>query len=531
MPGNSQIFSAAINAADRHRWESRWTDAGGEYQKALAEFPEDTTARGGMGFCYMQMKQWQKALDQYESILKDEPSNVIALSKTAELYGILDRRADAYTAYLHLADLYSQAGQGARAEAAWQKAVQLSPDNPEPHERMADYYGEKKDLAATVQQRLAAAQSYLLHKDYETARTHCEEALRLDNANARAQQLLSQILGGPQASPGSPPQGGAAFSSSTDLANGAGQGTATPSSAQLLASLQALAGNPAAEIATSGNTSGGNTGIMGNMGSAGNFGGVSNPGPSLAMPGGGGGMNAAPHKRITANQVTGALKQAQTLQAQGRFDDAIGLCEQILESGFDPPDARYFLGWLYQEKQRWDEAIRQFQMLLNDPDYALSCYYALGQCYRARGDLRTAAVHFDEAVDRVNLDALTVEESDQLLQLCQEAAEAHRALGEQEQAMTVYNALLGFLRSRGWNDKIAQVEFMLQQMQNAPAPVRPVTPLPQQQVLSPEQMAGAGAHPAMQQPPLQDAAAMVNRGSVPPPASAQLPASPQGAAN
>src|SRR6185312_3957758 len=121
----------------------------------------------------------------------------------------------------------------------------------------------------------------------------------------------------------------------------------------------------------------------------------------------------------------------------------------------------------------------------NDPDYALSCYYALGQCYRARGDLRTATMHFDEAVDRVNLDALTVEESDQLVQLCQEAAEAHRQLGEQEQTLTVYNALLGFLRSRGWNDKVAQVEFMLKQMQNAPTPppqqARPPisTPLPQ----------------------------------------------------
>ncbi len=476
MPGNSQIFSAAINAADRHRWESQWTEAAGEYQKALAEFPEDTTARSGMGFCYMQMKQWQKALDQYENILQDEPGNVIALSKTAELYGILNRRADAYTAYLHLADLYSQAGQGARAEAAWQKAVQLSPDAPEPHERLASYYFEKKDLAATIQQRLAAAQGYLLQRDYRSAQAQCEEVLRLDSANAQAQQLLSHILGGPQASQSLPPQGGMSFSSSTGLANGAGQRTAMPSPAQQPTGLQALAGNPAAEIVTSGNTSGGNTGIMGNMGSAGNFGGVSNPGPSLAMPGGGGGMNSTPHKRITANQVTGALKQAQTFQAQGRFDDAIGLCEQILESGFDRPDARYFLGWLYQEKQRWDEAIRQFQMLLNDPDYALSCYYALGQCYRARGDLRTAAVHFDEAVDRVNLDALTVEESDQLLQLCQEAAEAHRALGEQEQALTVYNALLGFLRSRGWNDKIAQVEFMLQQAQNVSMPSRPTTP-------------------------------------------------------
>ena len=215
---------------------------------------------------------------------------------------------------------------------------------------------------------------------------------------------------------------------------------------------------------------------MGNMGSAGNFGGVSNPGSSLAAAGPGNGMNSAPRKRLSASQVTGVLKQAQTFQTQGRFNDAIDLCEQILESGFDRPDARYFLGWLYQEQQRWEDAIRQFQLLLNDPDYALSCYYALGQCYRARGDLRTATIHFDEAVDRVNLDALTVEESDQLVQLCQEAAEAHRLLGEQEQALTVYNALLGFLRSRGWADKVAQVEFMLQQAQNAPAPARPITP-------------------------------------------------------
>ncbi len=167
---------------------------------------------------------------------------------------------------------------------------------------------------------------------------------------------------------------------------------------------------------------------MGNMGSAGNFGG--GPGPAMAATNLAGGMSPAPRTRITATQVTGALKQAQAFQTQGRFNDAISLCEQILENGFDRPDARYFLGWLYQEQKRWDDAIRQFQTLLNDPDYALSCYYALGQCYRARGDLRTATMHFDEAVDRVNLDALTLEESDQLVQLCQEAADAHRQLGE-----------------------------------------------------------------------------------------------------
>ncbi len=479
-----------------------------EYQKALSEFPEDATARGGMGFCYMQTKQWQLALNEYEYILRHDLGNVIALSKTAELYGILNRRDDAYGAYLHLADLYSQAGQGARAEAAWQKAVQLSPGNPEPHERLAGYYFEKKDIAAMIQERLAAAQGYLFSDHPGQARVQCEEVLRADARNIQAQQLLAQILGpsGRNSGPLSP--GSGAMFSTESGGNAVNPATFSPASGYESSDSQPLTGNSVAETMTSGNTSGGNTGIMGNMGSAGNFGGVSNPGSPLAA-GPGNGMNSAPRKRLSASQVTGVLKQAQTFQTQGRFNDAIDLCEQILESGFDRPDARYFLGWLYQEQQRWEEAIRQFQLLLNDPDYALSCYYALGQCYRARGDLRTATIHFDEAVDRVNLDALTVEESDQLVQLCQEAAEAHRLLGEQEQAFTVYNALLGFLRSRGWADKVAQVEFMLQQAQNAPVPARPITPADNTRSMPPEQMANMQPPMASQpnQPPSMPEAA------------------------
>jgi tetratricopeptide (TPR) repeat protein len=513
-----------MNAADRYRWDSQWAEAAQEYQRALAEFPDDAMARGGLGFCYMQTKQWQQALNEYEYTLKRDPSNVIALSKTAELYGILNRRKDAYTAYLHLADLYSQAGQGTRAEAAWQKAVQLSPGTPEPHERLAAYYFGKKDIAFMIQERLAAAQGYLQRNDLSAARLQCEELLRADPSHKQAQQLLAQAKGqGQQPSSPLPKEGGATFSAV------AGTMAGTPSSPL------AVTGNPVGDRVTTGNLNGGNTGIMGNMGSAGNYSGAGNAGTPFATAN----MAQPPRGRVTASQVTGVLRQAQTFQTQGRFNDAIDLCEQILESGFDRPDARYFLGWLYQEQQRWQEATQQFQFLLNDPDYALSCYYALGQCYRALGDLRTATLHFDEAVDRVNLDALTVEESDQLVQLCQEAAEAHRTLGELEQALTVYNALLGFLRSRGWNDKVAQVEFMLQQMQNAPAPVRPVTPPPQQQymmnatqVIPPEQT--ARAHQQAQPPPqpqqqsVRDAAPMAfNTSNVPSPASAQLPTAPQ----
>ena len=517
MPGNRQVFSTAMNAADRYRWDSQWAEAAQEYQRALAEFPDDAAARGGLGFCYMQTKQWQQALGEYEHILGRDPSNVIALSKTAELYAILNRRGDAYKACLHLAELYAHAGQGARAEAAWQKAAQLSPDSPEPHERLATYYTGKKDIGLMIQERLAAAQRLLQRHEIAAARAQCEEVLRADTTNAQAQLLLSHIL-----------------QSSVALSQGAGAAFSPVGGAITGSSLMANApsgpldftGSPAPEMAPPGNTSGGNTGIMGNTGSAGNFGGAANyarPNPAASGVNGDG-VRQTPHQRITASQVTGMLRQAQTFQTQGRFNDAIGLCEQILESGFDRPDARYFLGWLYQEQQRWNDAIRQFQLLLNDPDYALSCYYALGQCYRALGDLKTASVHFDEAVDRVNLDALTMEESDQLVQLCQEAAEAHRLLGELDQALTVYNALLGFLHSRGWNEKIAQVEFMLQQMQHAPSPPPP-GPMPPQTPQPPAQMVPMNQPPVMPAPGVPDAATMAfDRGGTPiSPSSAPLP--------
>lgn len=178
-----------------------------------------------------------------------------------------------------------------------------------------------------------------------------------------------------------------------------------------------------------------------------------------ASSSGRGGRNGGPNSQ----QVAAALREAQQLQQDGQLEDAIQVCEELLDSGVDRADVHYFLGWLYQEADRWEDAAERFELLLNDPDYALSCYYALGQCARAQGNIEDAARYFDEAVDRVNLDALTHDESDQLIQLCQEAAEAHREMNDLEGAETVYTALLGFLRSQGWQDQVAEIERLMRE--------------------------------------------------------------------
>ncbi|MGE5333106.1 MAG: tetratricopeptide repeat protein [Nitrososphaerota archaeon] len=177
---------------------------------------------------------------------------------------------------------------------------------------------------------------------------------------------------------------------------------------------------------------------------------------------------------MSGPQVGAALREAQQLQQEGQLQEAVLICEDLLDAGVDRSDVHYFLGWLYQESDRWEDAAAQFDRLLDDPEYALSCFYALGQCCRAMGNVEDAAHYFDEAVDRVNLDALTLDEVDQLLQLCQEAAEAHREMQDLEGAETVFSALLGFLQSQGWQAQVNEVERMMHDvLGTTPQPQRP----------------------------------------------------------
>ncbi len=199
---------------------------------------------------------------------------------------------------------------------------------------------------------------------------------------------------------------------------------------------------------------------MGRRGSSGDWGDMSGSRSGRGRPMDDG-RRSGGRARVSGPQVGAALREAQQLQQEGNLEEAVLVCEDLLDAGVDRSDVHYFLGWLYQESDRWDEAAGQFEMLLDDPDYALSCFYALGQCFRAMGNLEEAARYFDAAVDRVNLDALTLEEVDQLLQLCQEAAEAHREMNDLEGASTVFSALLGFLRSQGWREQVAEVERMM----------------------------------------------------------------------
>ena len=194
MPGNREIFAAAMNQADSLRWDRQWGEAASQYQRALEEFPADTSARRGMAHCYMQTRQWEAALAEYQRVLERDAANVIALAKVAELYVILQRDKEAFQGYLVLGDYYAEDAQSGRAEAAWQKATQLSFVEPGPHERLGKHFSSKHDYTSAVREYLAAAQGYVHQGDFAQARQQCEAALQINPEHEQAQKLLAHLV-------------------------------------------------------------------------------------------------------------------------------------------------------------------------------------------------------------------------------------------------------------------------------------------------------------------------------------------------
>src|SRR5215469_15465983 len=111
MPGNRELFAGAMSQADSLRWESRWEEAARHYQRALAEFPNDLVAQSGLGFCYLQTRQWAASLAVYQRVLEQDATSVVALSKVGELCVTLHRLPEAFVAYLALGDQYAADGQ------------------------------------------------------------------------------------------------------------------------------------------------------------------------------------------------------------------------------------------------------------------------------------------------------------------------------------------------------------------------------------------------------------------------------------
>ena len=185
-----------LAAAERHIQQGKLQNAIAEYEKVVKADPKDLTVLNTIGDLYARIGQTDKAVSYFKSVgdtygtqgftvkaiamykklTKLKPS-IESVLKLAELYGQQGLQNDARAQYLLVAEQYLHSGHLEQAAHAFQKILEIDPENTSLQVRLADVYVrlERRDEARKILLRTA-------------------EGLQARGSKAEAEEVLARVL-------------------------------------------------------------------------------------------------------------------------------------------------------------------------------------------------------------------------------------------------------------------------------------------------------------------------------------------------
>lgn len=109
---------------------------------------------------YVQKNQLDKAIAEYEILVRADPSDVNSVLRLAGLYLRVDKTGEAVEAYLKAGERYTKTGFFQKALAAYKQAVQLQPTSPLLLQQIGEVYLQMNMKGQAVEHFAKAAEMY-----------------------------------------------------------------------------------------------------------------------------------------------------------------------------------------------------------------------------------------------------------------------------------------------------------------------------------------------------------------------------------
>ena len=171
MAGNQEIYQQSLQNAAAHADAKQWMEAVTDYQKALAEFPDDEDT-------------WSKIADALERI------------------GRLDAAARAYAS---IAELRLRGRDLDTATDIWTRAARLDPNNTTVQRRLAQVYQHQGQTKLAIRAYLALARIHQKNDDMPGALAQLQTASKLDPDDPDILKAM-ELLRGAEPEPPPPPR-------------------------------------------------------------------------------------------------------------------------------------------------------------------------------------------------------------------------------------------------------------------------------------------------------------------------------------
>jgi tetratricopeptide (TPR) repeat protein len=433
MVGKRNVFEEAMKRASNYAWDRQWSKAIVEYKRALAEFPNDLTALVSLGMAYLKSHQLEEAFSAYQKASQLTPDDPLALERVADVHERLGRLDEAAETYVAMANIYIEQKAMDEAIETWLRATRLAPDHLGAHLSLAEAYAKQGKTRATVGEHLTLARIFQKRGQTEKAIQQCRVALELDPRNAQAHATLEALRAGERVETMKPTSTLAAIEveeAKEIEEEGSPVDTARQKALRELAEIL-FEEHPLED-----------TGV-----------------DVTSFVEGHRAREAAP--KLTQGQVDAILGQAIDAQTRGAMDKAIANYSNLVEAGIDRPAIHFSLGLLLQEKRQLDKAIRELSLTTRHSEYGLASHFALGECYRAQGKIQDALEHFIKVLKLIDLQTVQQDQAEDLTQLYDSLAESYATRGERDKAIAFLDSLVDFFSGKGWQDKVMKARRRL----------------------------------------------------------------------
>lgn len=460
MTGREDLFEESMSLGHSAAWDQQWDRAIEFYRKALAEFPENSTALTSLGLALFETGRMDEALNIYQQAMSSSPDDPIPAEKCAEIHESMGDAHQAIELREAAADLYVRQRNVDKAIENWSHSARLDPGNIAVRSRLAltfERLGRKREAA---HEYLSVASILQQNHKIERAVETAQMALRLQPSDAEARSALRALREGVPLPPPTPPRGRTGPLRITDA-----EAIFKPDTTQTSIETKTELDDP--ELAAQDQALTMLAGMLFEESSDDDEGGSSR-GDGRGVTG----RLTQLRDSLGGSKKYQSLGKAIDLQTRGNKRQAAKEFKRAIDSGIDHPAAHYNLGLLLKELHDYDGARQHLMVAVGHPELALGANLALGRITKSKGNLPDAARYLLQALRLA--DSLSVGEgkSTQLNELYDRVL-ATLSEGDEEELSNIVENTLGFLSGPEWLHRIKIAREQLDGQATGPA-VRPI---------------------------------------------------------
>lgn len=413
-------YQEAGNKGHSFIWEQRWEDAVKAFQIAISGRPNEPDLYDGLATAYRGLNDLENALENYQMAARLSKGDAIYLEQVADVQEELKQYDQASQTFMAIGEMKLRDRRIDEAVDNWIKAIRLNPNLLNAHRRLAAVYQRQGNAQPAINEYMIVARLYEERNEPGKALEACQAALELDPRNPDILTAIELLQHGEKAFA----EESAHAANQPRIANALAEKQADKKVVAPVKEAQRMARERmATEIFTD---DGGD--------------------------------------EMVQMQRMALVSQALDYQTRGMINEAISSYEQVIDSGMNSNAARFNLGLLYQEKLRYEDAIHLFEESVRDPEYRLASHFALGESYRALGNLDKATEHFITVLKIVDLATVQRSQADRLIELYENLADSLMTKGEKDKAINFSNALVDFLSNKGWEEEVKEARDRLNAM-------------------------------------------------------------------